>query len=164
MNINEKAAYLKGCFDFADLNKDSKEIKIMEEMLDLISKMAKKISELEADNAELRDYIEEIDEDLGAVEEDLYMTDGEDDDYDDLNDDEDYDEDEEGFRYNAVIDYKMDCDQWLSEIKENQLYDTGIEVEFGDEFVTLTTCDRSRHRNGRFVVVCRKIREGETFE
>ena len=36
MNINEKAAYIKGCFDFSDLNKDSKEIKIMEEMLDLI--------------------------------------------------------------------------------------------------------------------------------
>ena len=76
----------------------------------------------------------------------------------------DYDEDETGFRYNAIIDYKMDADRWLEEIEENQLYDTGIEREFGDEFITLTTCDRARHRNGRFVVVGRKIREGETFE
>ena len=76
----------------------------------------------------------------------------------------DYDEDETGFRYNAIIDYKMDADRWLEEIVENQLYDTGIERAFGDEFITLTTCDRSRHRNGRFVVVGRRIREGETFE
>jgi len=76
----------------------------------------------------------------------------------------DYDEDEEGFRYNAALEYKKDVDLWLSEVKESQLYDTGIEAEFGDEFVTLTTCNRARHRNGRFVVVCRKIREGEIFE
>ena len=76
----------------------------------------------------------------------------------------DYDEDETGFRYNAIIDYKMDADRWLEEIVENQLYDTGIERAFGDEFITLTTCDRSRHKNGRFVVVGRRIREGETFE
>lgn len=76
----------------------------------------------------------------------------------------DYDEDETGFRYNAIIDYKIDADRWLAEIEENQLYDTGIERAFGDEFITLTTCDRARHRNGRFVVVGRRIREGETFE
>ena len=76
----------------------------------------------------------------------------------------DYDEDEEGFRYNANIQYKMEAQQWLKEIEENRLYDTGIDVQFGDEFITLTTCNRARHRNGRFVVVCRRIREGETFE
>ena len=76
----------------------------------------------------------------------------------------DYDEDEEGFRYNVDIQYDIDVDQWMEQIRENQNYDTGIDVEFGDEFITLTTCNRARHRNGRFVVVCRKIREGETFE
>lgn len=76
----------------------------------------------------------------------------------------DYDEDEEGFRYNANIQYKMEARKWLEEIEENRLYDTGIDVQFGDEFITLTTCNRARHRNGRFVVVCRKIREGETIE
>lgn len=76
----------------------------------------------------------------------------------------DYDEDEEGFRYNANIQYKMEAKQWLKEIREYQLYDTGIDVQFGDEFITLTTCNRARHRNGRFVVVCRRIREGETIE
>ena len=76
----------------------------------------------------------------------------------------DYDEDEEGFRYNADIQYKLDAEQWLGEIRENQLFDTGVDVQFGDEFITLTTCYRVRHKNGRFVVVARRIREGEDFQ
>lgn len=76
----------------------------------------------------------------------------------------DYDEHEEGFRYSADIQYKLECDQWLGEIRDNQIYDTGIEAEFGDEFITLTTCDHSRRHNGRFVLVARRIREGEKFE
>ena len=92
MNINENAAYLKGLFDGSDLDKNSKEVKIIGEMLELMSKMASRISDLEADNAELREYIEEIDEDLGEVEEEVYFTD-EEDEYDEL-DDEDYDDSE----------------------------------------------------------------------
>ena len=76
----------------------------------------------------------------------------------------DYDEYEEGFRYNADLRYKIDVDMWLDEVEENALYDTGIKAEFGDEFVTLTTCDRSRRRDGRFVLICRRVREGEVFK
>ena len=76
----------------------------------------------------------------------------------------DYDEDEEGFRYNVDIRYRLEARKWLEEIENNRLYDTEIDVAFGDEFITLTTCNRARHRNGRFVVVCRRIREGEIFE
>lgn len=102
MSINEKAAYLKGLFDGSDLQ-PTKENKIINEMLQLLGDMATKISELEAENAELREYIEEIDEDLGAVEEEFYFTDSDDEDegdYDDLNDeDEDYDFDEDSEYY-----------------------------------------------------------------
>lgn len=76
----------------------------------------------------------------------------------------DYDEDEEGFRYNADIQYAIDAKQWLREIRENQVYDTEIDVGFGDEFLTLTTCNKAKRKDGRFVVVCRRIREGEIFE
>ena len=76
----------------------------------------------------------------------------------------DYDEDEEGFRYNTDIRYRIDAEQWLAEIRQYQLYDTGIDAEFGDEFLTLTTCNSSQRKNGRFVVICRRIREGETIE
>ena len=76
----------------------------------------------------------------------------------------DYDVDEEGFRYNADVQYAQDAKQWLQEIKETQVYDTEIDAEFGDEFLTLTTCNRSRRRDGRFVLVCRRIRPGEVIE
>ena len=79
MGITENAAYLKGLFDGYELDKNTKEGKIMSGMLDLIADMADKISALEADNRDLHEYVEELDQDLGAVEEDLYFDDDEDD-------------------------------------------------------------------------------------
>ena len=75
----------------------------------------------------------------------------------------DYDENEEGFRYSVNIQYKIDADNWLKDINAYKIYETGIDVKFGDEFITLTTCDHSRRDDGRFVVVARRIREGETI-
>ena len=76
----------------------------------------------------------------------------------------DYAEGEEGFRYNANIQYSVDADQWLENIRDYQMYDTGIDAEFGDQFLTLTTCNSSRRKNGRFVVMCRRVRDGEVIE
>ena len=90
MGITENAAYLKGLFDGYEIDKNSKEGKIIGEMLNLIADMADKISALEADNRELHEYVEELDHDLGEVEEELYFDEDDYDDYDDLNDDEDY--------------------------------------------------------------------------
>ena len=74
-----------------------------------------------------------------------------------------YDEDEEGFRYLADIQYPIDYRTWIDDVRSNALYDTGIDTEFGDEFLTLTTCAYQR-KNGRFVVIARRIREGEIIE
>lgn len=41
---------------------------------------------------------------------------------------------------------------------ERQLYDTGITAEYGDELITLSTCEYT-YENGRFVVVAKKIIE-----
>jgi len=89
MGITEKAAYVKGLFDGYELDAASKEGKIIGEMLTLISDMADKIAALEADNKELHEYVEELDQDLGAVEEDLYFDESEE--YDDFDEDEDCD-------------------------------------------------------------------------
>ena len=91
MGITENAAYIKGLFEGYEINKDTKEGKIIGEMLTLLCDMADKIAALEADNKELHEYVEELDQDLGAVEEDLYFDDEDYEDYDDLNDDEEYD-------------------------------------------------------------------------
>ena len=103
MGITEKAAYLKGLFEGYEIDATKKEGKIISEMLTLIGDMADKITALEADNKELHEYVEELDQDLGAVEEDLYFDEDDSDDYDDLNDDEDYEDlDDSEF-------YEMEC-------------------------------------------------------
>ena len=88
MGITENAAYLKGLFDGYEIDKGTKEGKIIGSMLDLIADMADKISALEADNKELHEYVEELDHDLGEVEEEVYFYD-EDEDYEDGYDGED---------------------------------------------------------------------------
>ena len=89
MNINKESAYLRGLLEGYELDGNKKEVKLIAKMLELIDEMADHITALEADNAEMREYIEELDHDLGAVEEDLYM----DEDYDDEEFDDEYDED-----------------------------------------------------------------------
>ena len=90
MNINKESAYLRGLLEGYELDGNKKEVKLIAKMLELIDEMADHITALEADNAEMREYIEELDHDLGAVEEDLYMDEdyGDDDDFED-----EYDED-----------------------------------------------------------------------
>ena len=102
MGITENAAYLKGLFEGYELDKSTKEGKIISEMLNLMCDMADKIAALEADNKELHEYVEELDQDLGAVEEDLYFDDDEENDYDELNDDEDFECDDSDY-------YEMEC-------------------------------------------------------
>lgn len=104
MGISEHAAYIKGAFDFSEIDKNSTEGKIIGELLTLVADMADKINALEADNKELHEYVEELDHDLGEVEEEVYFFDDDEDydDYDDLNDDEDYEGEDEEF-------YEIEC-------------------------------------------------------
>ena len=46
--------------------------------------------------------------------------------------------------------------EYIKNIRSLQLYDTGITAEFGDELLTLSTCEYSAE-NGRLVLVCKKI-------
>ena len=47
----------------------------------------------------------------------------------------------------------------MIEMSKLSLYDTGITPVYGDELVTLSTCDRSQVNEGRFVVIGVKIKE-----
>ena len=83
MTITEKVAYLKGLAEGLKVDTNDTNGKLISAMIDVLDDMAKSIADLE-DNAEYLDsYIEELDEDLGMVEEDLYCDDDEDDDFDD---------------------------------------------------------------------------------
>ena len=52
---------------------------------------------------------------------------------------------------------------FYNNIKEMSLYDTGVCAEYGDRFITLSTC--SYHvDNGRFVVVAKEVEEQQLYE
>ena len=86
MTTKETSSYIKGLMDGAELNKNTPEGKIIAALVELCDKMAGEIETLRDELDVANDYIEEIDEDLGAVEELLYDDDA----------DEDDDEDDEG--------------------------------------------------------------------
>ena len=44
----------------------------------------------------------------------------------------------------------------MSGCKNIQLYDTGVQTDYGDKFITMSTCEYSQ-KNGIMVVVGRKI-------
>lgn len=51
---------------------------------------------------------------------------------------------------------------FYNNIKELSLYDTGVTAEFGDNFITLSTCAYHVER-GRFVVVAKEVEPGATY-
>lgn len=53
----------------------------------------------------------------------------------------------------------MDEDQFaefMENVHARQLYDTGVTAEYGDQLLTLSTCEYT-YPNGRFVVVAKKV-------
>ena len=68
MTLTERATYIKGYCDGLEIEKESKEGKVIAALTELIAELTVAIEELEDEVDELRDYIEEIDEDLGEVE------------------------------------------------------------------------------------------------
>ncbi len=59
-------------------------------------------------------------------------------------------------------DTEEEFNDFYQNIKELSLYDTGVTAEFGDHFITLSTCVY-HVENGRFVVVAKEIEPGDTY-
>ena len=68
MDIKEKSAYIKGLCDGLKLGNDTDEAKVISAIVDLLGDIAEKLDEIDIDLETNNDYIEEIDEDLGALE------------------------------------------------------------------------------------------------
>ena len=63
------------------------------------------------------------------------------------------------FKYYKFFDAanQAEFDDWYDNIKELSLFDTGVEAQFGDQFITLSCC--AYHvEDGRFVVVGKRIK------
>ena len=62
------------------------------------------------------------------------------------------------------INNEEDFNDYTSKILERSLVVTGVDVEYGDQLLTLSTCQPRWFLEGRFVVVARKVREGESID
>ncbi len=69
-----------------------------------------------------------------------------------------YNEEEIVFKYYQFIDAasEQEFDSNMREMAEMSLYDTGVTARYGDQLLTLSTCDY-KEENGRFVVVAKKV-------
>lgn len=69
-------------------------------------------------------------------------------------------EDVDVFRYYQYKDLTDPAvfDEFVDQVKAAEIYDTGVEPEYGDQLLTLSTCDYYID-DGRFVVVARKSAE-----
>ena len=97
MEIKEKVAYIKGLAEGLGLDENDKNGKVLAAIIDLLGDMAEEIDAIEENAEYLESYVEELDEDLGMVEEDLYCGEDDEDDDDcfDEIDEEDFEEDED---------------------------------------------------------------------
>ena len=62
------------------------------------------------------------------------------------------------FKYYQFIEpnSKEEFDSGIEAMRQLSIYDTGAEVEYSDQLITLSTCDYDES-NGRFVVVCKRV-------
>jgi len=69
-----------------------------------------------------------------------------------------YNQNENVFKYYSFIDTNKESEysDYISNIKRLSIYDTGVDAKFGDQLITLTTCEYSQ-KNGRIVVVAREM-------
>ena len=113
MTLSEKAAYLRGLMDGLKLDTDSAEGKMISAIVDLLGDMSKKVTDIEDTTIAISDELDEIEEDLDAIE-DFIMDeeeDDEDDDYYDYDDEDDDEFDDEGFDFgdeDSTI-YEVEC-------------------------------------------------------
>ena len=115
MTISEKSAYIKGLMDGLNLDTEKAEGKLISALVELMGDVTKKLTDVEETTIAISDELDEIEEDLDAIED--YILDEEDDDYyDDEDDFDDYDEDdfdEEGFDFgdedSTIYEVKCAC-------------------------------------------------------
>ena len=114
MTISEKSAYLKGLMDGLKLDTEANEGKMIAAIVDLLGALTKKVTDIEDTTIAISDELDEIEEDLDAIEDFIMDEDDEDEDYDYEEDELDWDDDEEfeeGFDFgdeDSTI-YEVEC-------------------------------------------------------
>ena len=68
MTVTEKVAYLKGLAQGLGLDENNKQDKLIQSIIDVLDDMALSVADLETGLDELGEQVDDIDEDLAAVE------------------------------------------------------------------------------------------------
>ncbi|MHB1042148.1 MAG: CD1247 N-terminal domain-containing protein [Eubacteriales bacterium] len=76
-DLKSRVAYLQGLSAGMDLHHDSKEVKLLNGIIQVLDEFAETVVDLEKSHEQLEDYIETVDEDLYALEGDYYEDGGE---------------------------------------------------------------------------------------
>ncbi len=114
MTICEKSAYLKGLMDGLQLSTETNEGKMIAAIVDLLGDVTKRLKDVEETTIAISDELDEIEEDLDAIED--FIMDEDEDDYYDEDEYEDWDDEcdcgcEEGFEYGDedTTVYEVEC-------------------------------------------------------
>jgi len=81
MKLGEKVAYLKGLAQGMEIGDGTKEGKLLTAIIDTLGSIAAAIDELEGETEMLNEYVNELDSDLGDVEQIIFE---DDEDFDDV--------------------------------------------------------------------------------
>jgi len=116
MTISEKAAYLKGLMDGLKLDTEKPEGQMISAIVDLLGDVTRRLADVEETTINICDELDEIEEDLDAIEDFIMDDEDEDDDWDDDYEDDDWDDDEdydEGFDFGdeetTIYEVKCTC-------------------------------------------------------
>ena len=102
MTISEKSAYLKGLMDGLKLSTETDEGKMIAAIVDLLGDLTRKVTDIEDTTIAISDELDEIEEDLDAIE-DFIMDD--EDEYDDEDEDFDWDDEDEDEEFEEGFDF-----------------------------------------------------------
>ena len=94
MKNTERVSYIRGLAEGLELDENKKEVKVLNAIIDLLDDMALSMSELGDNVNDIADQLDAVDEDLGSLEDDFYD--------DGKEDDEDKDEDDDDETYYEV--------------------------------------------------------------
>ena len=100
MTISEKAAYLKGLMDGLNLDTEKAEGKMISAIVELMGDVTRRLTDIEDTTIAISDELDEIEEDLDAIE-DFILDEDED-------DDDDWDDDDEIYDFSEDEDEDMD--------------------------------------------------------
>ncbi len=138
MTIAEKIAHLLGLAEGMEIQKEnSKEARLLVAMLDVLQEIGGQLTEME-DNIDLvNEELDEVSQELIALEEDIYTGDGEDGEIEDDDDEADEPEDEDGVYY--IVECPQ-CGEQMT-LDEDALLERNIRCEACGQLFSLEFVD-----------------------